>query len=355
MTHSSRRSSIDLVTREAAAWFARLRADDVSEQDRARFDGWLAADPKHRDAYASFERFWSTTGSYAGDPKLARAVHEAAAAAPPPAPRPATPVVIQNNRFNRRRMFAMAASVAMAVFAGSYLLVWPSSDAYETAVGEQRSVALADGSRLTLNTNTRVRVRYNDDKRTVRLDRGQAYFRVAKDSLRPFEVETRSGLVRAIGTAFDVYENGSEIVVTVTEGTVLVTDPSSKDETLPVSEAGVASNSAHKILRANQRLALASVRQLPAAQVTTAETEKSTAWLNGKLIFDNEPLGRAIGEINRYSGKRVILGDDKLKSLHLSGVFRTGEPDDFVASISGYFALRVEPDADGNYVLHARQ
>lgn len=353
-TISRNKKPVAPITREAAAWFSRMRADDVSEHDRARFEQWLQAAAEHRIAYAAFERFWSRTGDYASHSEVAEATHAAASAADEIEARIVAqqePVATTAVRPRRRRHLAMAASVCLAVLVTAFLALWPADNqAYQTRVGEQRSITLDDGSRITLNTDSRVQVRYSEGIRSVALERGQAYFRVAKEH-RPFEVSTRDGVVRALGTAFDVYQSQTGMVVTVAEGTVLVTDTA---DTGTSSQSKPAGDQGAKVLRAGERVAVSQQTQLEQTRVESAPVERSVAWLGGKLIFDAEPLQQAVAEINRYSTKRVLIGDAALAELRISGVFHVGESGDFVRSVSEYFSLRVESDSRGNYVLHAR-
>lgn len=359
MTRSSNQEvATDPVTREAAAWFARLRADDATEEDRARFRRWLEADPRHREAYTGFERFWSATGRYAADDAVAeqvRAAETEAVRAPPEAPR---------RRVPRRAMRAMQGAAAACVVAVSAVFLWQPIQEfrgiYGTALGEQRSIPLADGSRVMLNTDTRIRVAYSETARTVHLESGQAYFRVAKNPARPFYVETGSGSVRAVGTEFEVYEHGGQVVVTVIEGSVAVSERRAGDgnaaaESAPPARtdggpAAPAAPRAEKLLEAHERIALAPGRALRKVPVDPVPLKRSVAWTSGRLVFDDEPLADAVAEVNRYSRQRVLIGDARLRSLHISGVFRVGDTGDFVHTVSEYFSLRVEAN-DGDYVL----
>lgn len=344
---------VDPATREAAEWFARLRADDATEQDRARFRQWLEADLRHREAYAGFERFWSTTGDYAADGAVANEVRAAEAA-----------IARQNTAGNRRlpprHVVRIAQGLAAAcVLAVSAALLWTpiqeSRGIYTTAVGEQRSIPLADGSRVMLNTDTRIRVSYSDQARTVHLEDGQAYFRVAKNPGRPFYVETENGSVRAVGTEFEVYENNGEVVVTVIEGTVAVSERGAEETVVEPSQPKQSHGKpvaapAEQLLNARERIALAPGKMLHKVPLEAAPLKRSVAWTSGRLVFDDEPLRNAVAEINRYSKQQVLIGDERLKSLHISGVFRVGDTGDFVNSVSEYFSLRVR-NSGGDYVL----
>jgi transmembrane sensor len=362
--NSNQEAIIDPVTREAAAWFARLRADDATERDRARFRHWLEADPRHREAYAGFERFWSTTGDYAGHEAVADEVRTAERLAVRQSPPQ------RRRRIPRPALRAAQGLAAAGVLAVAGALLWEpfqeSRGIYTTAVGEQRSIPLADGSRVMLNTDTRIRVAYSERARTVHLEDGQGYFRVAKNPERPFYVETENGRVRAVGTEFEVYENAGEVVVTVIEGSVAVSErgadktaaetrqpaPAAGGSAAPARSSGdtPAAAPAEKLLEANERIALAPGRVLRKVSVEPAPLKRSVAWTSGRLVFDDEPLSEAINEVNRYSKQRVLIGDARLKSLHISGVFRVGDTGDFVNTVSEYFSLRLE-NRGGDYVL----
>lgn len=345
---SNQEAAIDPVTREAAAWFARLRADDATEQDRLRFQHWLNADPRHREAYAGFERFWSATGDYAADETVAEQVRSAEIEAEKDLSRDS------RRRKPRYAMRGMQAAAAACVLAVMTVLLWEpiqeSRGIYTTAVGEQRSIPLADGSRVMLNTDTRIRVAYSDQARVVHMRNGQAYFRVAKNPERPFYVETENGSVRAVGTEFEVYEHNGEIIVTVVEGSVAVSERHAAEVAIEAQQPNDAPNT-EQLLQAQERIALAPGKAMTPVPVDPVPLKRSVAWTSGRLVFDDELLIEAIEEVNRYSKQRILVGDQRLRSLRISGVFRVGDTGDFVNTVSEYFSLRVETGSGGNYVL----
>lgn len=314
--------SIDAITQQAAAWFARLRADDVTGADRTAFQRWLQQDLEHRAAYERFEHFWSKSGEYAGEPAVAKAMEGA-------------------KKSWRPWLWTTAASIALAVVAATFLLSRQNDGMHATRVGERETIELQDGSQVTLNTNTKLQVEFSAAQRLVRLDRGQAYFKVAKDETRPFEVVARDGVVRALGTEFDVYQQDTQVLVTLVEGKVAVSRSRSDDATAGPAE----------VMHPGQSVAL----QAGAPSVKlTASVKRSTAWLAGKLVFDDEPLDHAVAEANRYSKQHIALGNEQLKQLRISGVYRAGEPDEFVYAISAYFPVRAVEDDQGNFVLMAQ-
>src|SRR5690606_24491548 len=212
----------DRIDQQATRWFVRLRADDVSEGERQAWRQWRQASPAHRDAYARVEALWSSFGDFAAAPEIGERLAEPAPAAAPVLPlaaparaRPAAP---------RRRRWpgAVAAALALAAAGTFYALhlAAPAATGYHTAIGERRSIQLDDGTRVDLDAGTRLSVRYDRGSRSIALEQGRAFFRVAKDAARPFDVVTDAGGVRALGTQFEVAQLAGAADVTLYEGSV---------------------------------------------------------------------------------------------------------------------------------------
>ncbi|MEG3791174.1 FecR domain-containing protein [Lysobacter sp. CCNWLW3] len=327
----------DPIRRQAAAWFARLRADDVTENDRRECRQWLDADARHRAAYERIERLWSTAGDHAAHPEIALRIR-----AQTPAETPRQPV---RRRRGRAAWWtgAVAALVALAVL-GWRLLPAPAvpEQQYLTAVGENRTIALADGSRVSLDTDTRLRVRYSGDERRIVLVRGRAFFRVAKES-RPFLVRTEDGGVRALGTEFEVYRRDGEIEVALIEGRVLLLAAASGDSA-PVSLATLdpgqkASFGLHKPLR----------------MIESGGHSDLPAWLSGKLAFEDQSLAAAATEFNRYSHRRIVLQGEAVTRIRISGVFRSDDPHAFVEALQELYPVDVANSPSGDLLLTERR
>jgi transmembrane sensor len=326
----------DPVRHEAAAWFARLRADDVSEREREQFQRWLADDDDHRLAYERLEALWSGLGAHAGRPEIGTALRESqllqkrAAAA--------------THRPRQRHALAWLAAAALLVMvlAGGWF-AWHSRQAnvrtYATGVGERRTLLLEDGSRVTMDTDTQLSSSFSAGARRLTLERGRAFFHVAKDPRRPFLVATRSGVVRAVGTQFDVYEHDDVVEVTLVEGRVEVT-PENGDRD---------SHAPPTTMTAGQQLLMGKAYATPL--VTTAHTRAALAWLSGKLVFDDTPLPAAVEQFNRYSATRIVIGDGAVAKLRVSGVFRDDDGQAFVDALSGSYGLSVARDGAGNLTL----
>ena len=303
----------DPVQQAAASWFARMRSDDVTERERGTFRQWLTADPQHRVAYERLERVWSVAGTYASSDELNCVMEKEVRR------QEAVPRTLQ--RPGRRNLiaFGLAATLLATVVSGMLLLPRLGEQVYLTGVGESRTVTLGDGSRITLNTSTHVTVDYTSRERRVRLDQGEAYFRVARDTTRPFTVQTERGDVTAVGTEFNVYRQNDRITVTLVEGKVVVGPGKT-----PVS--------------AGQTLTVTGENDKPLPQ--EADVTTHTSWLTRRLIFNDEPLASAVYQFNRYSREKIVIVDESIGQQRVTGVFFVDRPQAFVNAVERSFGIR---------------
>jgi len=292
--------------RQASVWFARLNADDASEEDRARFAEWLRASPMHGKAYDALCGTWRELEKSG---PLVRAVYFGQAMIAASAPRP------------RRRwtaVAAMAASLAAIAMVALWAVRQQDDSTFQAAVGEQTTVALPDGSTLKLNSNSRAHVEYTRDARIVFLDRGEAFFSVVHNANRPFWVHADNSWVRDVGTAFNVYLAPSGVVVTVSEGAVKVLHSGS--DGIPPSDASAISAAAS--VSAGEQLkvhgSVEALRDLDAAQLS-----RLLAWRGGNLYFEDAPLGNVADELMRYTNMKIEFSDPALRKLRVGGTFRT--------------------------------
>lgn len=227
----------------------------------------------------------------------------------------------------RRRpiyLWAAAAAVVAAIglaFAVVYLQMWPAR--YDTAVSEQRDVLLADGSRITLNTDTAVTVRYSASSRRVDLERGEAVFAVKHDVARPFEVVAGQTVTRALGTEFNVDRRSDRIRVSVIEGVVRVSAAghNGASKVTPLVPALTKGRSA-EFQNDDARIVEAA-----------ADLKRIQAWRARRLEFSDTPLPEALEEFNRYSTAHVVIGAADLNTVRVSGVFRIGDTEGFLFSL----------------------
>jgi transmembrane sensor len=305
----------------AATWFARLQGDAVLVEERRAFERWLAADPRNAEAWDRCRRVWSDLSLLESDPAL-DALRADALGAGVDAPR----------RLNRRGLLAVAAGVVAVVGTGAILgrdLLTKAGSlgggasaepTFTTAVGELATFHLADGSVVTLSTDSAVKVNPWDRERRLTLVRGQAFFKVAKDAARPFVVAVGDKLVTAVGTAFDVRMDSGRLSVTLVEGRVRIAGPSPRGDRMVEMSAG-------------SRFVAADAADWNIASVDTA---KESSWLQGRLVFDGEPLSAVVAEMNRFSVRKLRVSDAKVAATPVSGVFKTGQVDAFVAALRSY-------------------
>lgn len=320
---------------EAMAWRVRLSEDPAQAQG---LDAWLAQDPAHADAWREVQALWGFLGEHATAPEAIAARRDA---------------LDRAHRGNRHRWRhrgvlgkAVAASVAVVMLAAALYggFVWQhgQGDVYRTALGERRVVTLADGSTVSLDAASEVRVDYAQRNRDLTLIKGQARFDVARDVLRPFAVQAGDQRVVATGTAFNIDMLGSAVLVTLIEGRVLVQDT-------PSARTGTQAKPVE--LRRGQRLIAAPRRP---ARVQSVDVERATAWQQGQLIFDNEALATVAARVSRYTPKPVVVADERTAALRLSGVFNAGDLQAFLTTVTTYLPVDAMPAPDGRVELRER-
>lgn len=341
MSNGDKSSARDSLAAEAADWYARLRAENVSDIDAARFRAWIAGDPARRREFEAIDEFWDDLKAIENSPEVRR---ERSAIAQRRA---------QSARgaHRTRRRVAWAAAAAVLLTLGTALWIYRApADRYVTAIGEQRTVPLADGSVVTLNTATEIRLHFSPGRRDVELISGQANFEVAKDPNRPFVVTAGDRAVRAVGTQFDVYKTADKVTVTLIEGKVAVIPT----EVSPAGAAGAASAAPEEIvLTAGEQLSFHV--KASAVERKNADIPRVEAWRARKLDFNDTPLTEAIAEANRYSGTPIVLEAPELKAARISGRFDAGRNDLFVEGLQGYFRFHVEHTPDHRIVLTPAQ
>ncbi|ATY31005.1 hypothetical protein CVN68_02555 [Sphingomonas psychrotolerans] len=260
------------------------------------------------EAMLEMERLWALTGAVADDPRIRAAIEDDLVRFQPVAP--------------MRRFAPIAAALVLSITGIGSLAWFGGSDrtqqiaaapvpSVSTAVGQRKRMTLSDASSVSLDTDSEIAVRMDPNARNVMLRRGRAYFKVTKDSHRPFIVSAGDKRIRAVGTAFEVRIDKGEVIVTVTEGTVEVTERNSR-RAIPNS-ARIGAGTQLVTLPHNDW----AIRQVDAAQ--------STTWLTGRLSFVDEPLARAMDEMNRYSRQKLAFRDGRTPDERILGVFRAGD------------------------------
>jgi transmembrane sensor len=309
------RETADSIDDAASEWVAKIDRG-LEEDENTALEQWLGADKRCRGALARAQAVWRNLDRA----QVFRIADEA---------RRAPPVV------ESRRMPAgayCAAALAVIAFVGIWFV--HTRNQLSTTVGEIRQVPLNDGSRVTLNTGSRIDVEYEPQARIVRLESGEALFEVAKDPQRPFVVQAGNIRVRAVGTAFLVRRRSDEDVdVTVTKGTVDVWYETQRPESTVRLKAGTATSLRGKAIAPPQAL-------------TALQIERAIDWKSGIVDLGGRTLGEAAAEINRYNRRPVVITDARLAAQTLVGNVSTSDPVAFAEAAAAMFDARVRNEAD---------
>jgi transmembrane sensor len=302
----------EVVRAEAAAWIAQLHDEQRAPDLEARVHAWLGKSEDHRRAFNRMMHVWERTGEI-----QMRARRD----------------TIAPSRTRRRWRFNpwTATVAATLVLAGSFAVYYWRDNSVVTGVGQQQVRLLPDGTRVVLNTDTRIEVNYDERARRVRLIRGEAWFDVSKRPTWPFVVSVDGEEIRALGTSFIVRHDGiQDLSVILVEGRISVAPIARHDE--------VASENP-QILSPGQRLVI-SRNHAPA--VDQPELTRITAWEHGRVEFEETPLADAVNEMNRYSKSHVTVADGDIARLRIGGVFRAGDSNEFVRVVTAAFGLRAD-------------
>lgn len=336
---------------EAAEWWAEMRAAEMPRARREAFVEWLRESPLHvsemlhvvqvDDALTHFERWTriSTEGSAQDDTVLEFARPRSLA----PTNLPESPVAPTLTGRGRRHRVWLAAGVAASSLLVVGLSVWLSlsGQIIETERGERREVALADGSVLQVDPQTRMRVKLREKTRRIELEQGRALFRVAKDPQRPFIVQANDTVARAVGTSFAVEHKSQDVVVTVAEGKVAVS-------VLPAN-ARQAGPDLFAMLIANEQLTVD--RSGSSASVRKVDSNRELAWTRGRLVFDDTPLAQVLSDFNRYNRVQLRIEDAALAARPVSGTFDASDPESFIAFIQTVAQVDVVRDDARNVTI----
>lgn len=352
-------SSRDSVVAEAAEWFATLSDGGESTEERQSFVAWLRRSNLHVEEFLRVSGLARELSRPSLWPAVSREELIAQALASTDGiveigrsrrtNEPVGRVRPSRARWARPWLLTMAAVSAAAALAVVVFVprwsVW-NGTRYTTSVGEMRSIVLADGSVVELNTRSSLITRFTDSVREVELERGEAIFKVAKNAARPFRVSTGSTEILALGTAFNVYAASSRTVVTVLEGRVRVSDHSR-------ARGGAVSVGARQMeLSGGEQAVIAPNR--PIARVALADPAKVTLWTERRLIFEDTSLATAAEEFARYSGRRIRIEDPALAARQITGVFDASDPASLVQflALQGDVAIR---EASDGWVLADRE
>jgi transmembrane sensor len=313
----------DATAEQAAEWLTLLMSGDATGYDRQCWQQWRAANPEHERAWAHIEAVINRLKAL--DPKAAYQVLSPGAAA----------AQLPTSKSPRRRkvagMLLWAGSAGAAGLLGSRTGTWQQLAAeHRTRTGEQRTVSLEDGTRVTLNTGSALSVRFDSDVRLLRLLAGEVLIVTAHAATgaaaadpRPLIVETDAGRIRALGTRFTVRRREKDTGVAVLENAVAI---------LPAEGTGEP-----WLARAGQRISFTRSTIFPAVSAG----EQDAAWSRGQIVADNVRLADFLTDLGRYRSG-IIRCDPAVADLRFSGVFPLNDTDRILASLPEVLAVQVQ-------------
>ncbi|MGC4097103.1 MAG: FecR family protein [Nitrospira sp.] len=318
---------------EAARWFIRLDAGPLNPDERREFDAWQAQCPEHRKLLQEMTDLWSSLD------RLPNSAH------------PLTTTTSSTHPMGtvRRRRHVIARWAGGTAIAASvaFCLLWVSGEwavltsDYRTSAGEQRTVTLADGSFVHLNTASALSVHFTSDGRRVNLIKGDAVFDVSADTSRPFQVEAGPISATALGTQFLVQRDDGRVSVTVL------------DHRVSVTEANTSSRShteTHVTLDSGQRVSYEPSQGLSGIQ--EADLRSAVAWRRGKIIFEGETLGTVIDQLNRYHRGRIVIIDPEVGRMRVNGVFQTADSAKVITALEQTLRIHSTRLTDYFILLH---
>lgn len=328
-------SSREDIQEQACLWISRLDRG-LRDSEKAELDAWLAESNAHREALIEYANLWDNMS----------ALNELSGLFPRKQVKQESGRV--KRLVNQARWSVAAGFLLMAVGAGlivertwfsAPVEVANSTQKVVTGVGEQKSLTLADGSVVHLNTNSVVTVALSDTVREIVLLKGEAHFTVAHDKTRPFTVTAGNNTVTAVGTAFNMqYVNDNAFELVVTDGRVLVKDRfavtrSSKSlfSSEPVTGEGLLMFSGEKAtIRGDVE---------DKENLTQNDIDDDLAWQKGMIVFKGEPLEQALAEIGRYTQLRFSISDEGLKQRRVAGYFKVGDIDGLLNALKNSFNI----------------
>ena len=343
-----------LPRKQASHWWELLHSDSASSADHREFGEWVARSPERVEAYLQTARLVQAIKSPKLIwPKTAAEVLIRQAKASPETVLPfstvrvaATVGRVEARHFQSR--FAWVAAAVLLMGIGLVLFLLESPQEFQTALGEQRSVLLADGSRVTLNTASTIAVNLHKSRREVRLMRGEALFEVAHDAARPFVVRAGNALLEDVGTQFNVDMRSNGTTVTVVEGRVAV-DSGRPSESAGADGVGTVGG---LILGANDRIVITPAG--PGAPQHGVNVASSMAWTQLQLMFEQRRLSEVAEEFNRYNRERIDIVSAELNRQEVTGVFEAKDPASFVAFLSRIPGVEIRVGADGAHIVSLR-
>jgi len=307
---------------EAAAWITRLHGPDRTTEMEAGFQRWLNESSENRIEFEALTDLWMSAGAVPAGrvPRLER---------------------WERPRRKMRFRLVLAAAVLPLIVVALWFFHEPLEPPYATEIGEGRMVQLSDKSRIWMNADTRLRVRFDKRQRRIELIQGEAFFEVARNASRPFVVAVGGHAVTAVGTAFVVRYDPNRTAITLVEGKVAISS------TAPPEQTRV---DAPWVLTAGERLTLSSAG---APKIDEPSVDSVLAWRRGEVVLNDTPLPEAVAEMNRYDKTPIVIEGSAIEALRISGLFHTGDNEGFARSVAKMYHLDLQ-EQGGRIYLNSR-
>lgn len=309
----------DAVRNRAIYWVTRVHSGECAEAELELLNAWLSQSENHREEYRMAEAWlvdmWKST----------------------PASLPEVEAAMHYRRERPHWMLPVAASFILVFLAGVLAYFpWAHESTYQTAKGERQSITLADGSQIELNTDTELDVRYSWRSRKIHLKHGEALVTVVHGDNRPFEVIAGTGLIRDLGTRFNVHRrHDDDVSVVVVEGAVSVS-----------TQSGVSP----RVLTAGEQIAYDMAGRLSSKE--KVDIRAATAWSEGLFMFRETPLEEVVRQISRYHDLKIEVDDPQLRRYQLRGIFRIDDIEALLVSIEAVIPVDIQKLDNGKIILY---
>lgn len=346
--------SINKRRNKAAQFTARLYLQRLLTKDQDKLSQWVNESRQNRDEFEAFNDIWDNLG------ELAEYQEE---------------LLLDTPKKPSRRVATYAAVAASLIFGISIAAVkyWGAGDVapprnlvvYNTVAGQQQAIKLADGSSVTLNTNSRLIVDFSEKTRRVVLERGEALFDVASNPSRLFSVDTGTRAVTVLGTKFNLQKLNFSLQLAVLEGVVAVHRPEDRvsgqtaiTELHPKADKVRGLNEDQYLLRAGTEAYFSGTHGASDSIVDVRPLEDANEdplWTRGYVRFKDQPLLQVVRELNRYSKRKILIEDDRIINVRVSGLFKVAELDRVLNRFERLFGLQVTSFPDRVVLVSAAQ
>jgi len=326
---------LKIIEEEAALWVARLDArGELTGADLTALKKWVSQSAQHREAIDRMSSLWGGFNildemNYADEDET---------------------VIIHRPVWKNPSKWLAVGAIAATLLIVSLIGVFDNTHEaqlevyaghYITAVGQQETISLADGSKVILNTNSEIKIDLRQSVRNIYLIKGEAHFEVASDANRPFLVHAQGGIVKAVGTAFTVFLRKKAVEVTVSEGVVALF-PQSGGTVFDEATGFVAANVAPVAALTAGQNAVFSKDVESMTRMSDEALDRKLLWRGGFIAFAGEPLVTVVADVSRYTDMVIEIDDPSLEQLPIGGYFKVGEVEGMFEALEGAFGVRVE-------------